>query len=159
MTMSFWPVASGSDSSERRGDLAQGTKGNVSRRGNNHVVKWTNKVKVFLFNGPVRGKFKRGNASVGWPSSDGRRPLPSLHHRPVRLPTRLDRGSLLAELSLSLVVSYILCFKAYSIALHSHKSHTPPRPHNNRPPWLLSSRPALHLFIPSLHEELRTRIS
>jgi hypothetical protein len=69
--------------------------------GKYHVV-----LRFFLFNGPCVGNDKRGNASVGWPSSDGRRPLPSLHHRPVRFPARLDRVSLLAELSLSLVHSY-----------------------------------------------------
>jgi len=59
--------------------------------------------------------------------------------------------------------SHILCCKA-SILPSFHTFHTfthpsPPRPHNNRPPWLLSSRPVPRLSIPSLHEELRTRIS
>ena len=39
------------------------------------------------------------------------------------------------------------------------RSHTHPPPHSNRPPWLLSSRPVLRSFIPSLYEEPRTRIS
>jgi hypothetical protein len=75
-----------------------GALGNV---GNYHVV-----LRFFLFKGPCVGNDKRGNASVGWPSSDGRRPLPSLHHRPVRFPAQLDRVSLSAEPSLSLVLSY-----------------------------------------------------
>jgi len=119
----------------------------------------TNKVKVLLFNGPCVGSLNGGKqAWVGRARTADARFLRSIIDRCVSL---LD---LIAPplAPLSLVFSHILCFKtplSYAHILHTPSHQLTPRPRNNRPPWPLSSRPAPHFPIPSLHEELRTRTS
>ena len=118
------------------------------------------KVKVLFVYWPVRGKFKRGmQAWVGRARTADARFLRSIIDRCVSL---LDSIAppLGSTSTLARVLSYALSLLSLTPTHFTHTSHTlTPPPRNHRPPWPLSSRPAPHFPIPSLHEELRTRTS
>ena len=118
---------------------------------------WRIRLRFFLFNGPCVGSLNGGkHAWVGRARTADARFLRSIIDRCVSLLDSIAAPIWLSFHPRCLSSFYALGFLHSSICL---RSHTHPPPHSNRPPWLLSSRPVLRLFIPSLYEEPRTRTS
>ncbi len=122
-------------------------------------VKVANKVKVFFCLMVRAWEVLNGgmHAWVGRARTAAARFLRSIIDRCVSLLDSIAAPFWLSFHSRSWSLIF-LCFKASLIAQLTFLFTHPP-PHSNRPPWLLSSRPVLRSFIPSLYEEPRTRIS